>query len=130
GYSAGNASAQMDNLVDFMRHLERQGLVVDAYFDLRDGKMVGEITSKTNFLVSGFRAVSLGTSDTDDRVKAINDGIKTMRDKAVDTGLFIISPDNFAIVTGYRRAGGEVSEEVRRFVPQPPLGGPPTAGVV
>src|SRR5207249_5378070 len=101
----------MDNLFEFIRHLERVGIIIDAYIDLRDGKLVGELKPDTNYLIRGANAVSLGATDSDARIKGINDGIKSMLTQSVDRGLFIISPDNVALVTGYRQPGSAARTE-------------------
>ena len=93
---------------------------MDAYIDLRDGKLAGELKPDTNYLIRGANAVSLGVTDSDARVKGINDGIKSMLTQSVDRGLFIISPDNFAVVTGYRRPGSADRTQTMTFSPTRP----------
>jgi hypothetical protein len=122
GFGAPSPAAQMDNLRDFMRHLERTGIVIDAYCDLRDGKMVGEPSTKTNFVIRGAPASVAPGAEKDERVTAINNNIKAMREQAIDRGLFIVSADNFAIVTGYRRPGSADNQPTLTFVPRRPAG--------
>lgn len=128
GYGATSPGGQMDNLFDFMRHLERMGIIVDAYLDLRDGKMIGQVTPQTNYLIRGSTATSLGASDSEERLKLINDGMRAMREQAVDKGMFIISPENFAIVSGYRRTSGADDVQKLDFTPRRPAVGTPIVG--
>src|SRR5262249_4051989 len=120
GLGAGNAASEMDNFTDFLRHLQRMGVVVDAYNDLRDGKMVGEVTDHTNIIIRGSPATKLAGGDDEGRLKAINGNIQAMRQEAIDRGLFMISADNFAVVTGYRRAGRPHAQPTLTFRPPPP----------
>jgi hypothetical protein len=123
GYGANSPAAQMQNLLEFMRYLERIGVVIDGYVDLRDGKFVGQVTADTNYLVRGSNAVSLGVSDSDARIKGINDTIKSLTSQSVDKGLFIVSPANFAAVTGYRRPGSADNVQALEFRPGRPAAG-------
>src|SRR5207302_10185528 len=63
GSGATTAAGQMDALIDFMRHLERMGVIIDAYVDLRDGKVVGELSPKTNYLIRGANANQPSAND-------------------------------------------------------------------
>lgn len=118
--NSNSPAAQKDSLDDFMQYMSRLGIVVDAYMDPRDGKMVGEPTSKTNFVIRG---ASAGDSNKNPRNEMINASIKYMREQAIDRGMFIISPDNFAIVTGYRKTNGADSVQTLSFVPRAPAAG-------
>jgi hypothetical protein len=53
GPAALGAAGQMRALRDFMALLERQGVKIDGYVDLTDGKLVGSITPKTRYIVRG-----------------------------------------------------------------------------
>ena len=120
-------AAQMDALLDFMRHLERMGLIIDSYIDLRDGKVQGQLSPKTNYLIRGSNAYQASADAKDERVAAINASIKSIREQAVDRGVFIISPENFAAVTGFRRAGSADNRQILNFTPARPTGGTVTS---
>jgi hypothetical protein len=127
GYTATDTPAQMDALKEFMRDLERLGIIVDAYVDLQDGHIVGEITSKTNYLIRGanvFRGEG-GEKGKGEPVVPVNNAIKAMKDQAIERGLFIISPENFAAVSGYRRPGSFDNQATIDFRPTRPSGGNP-----
>jgi hypothetical protein len=124
GLTSKSAAGQMADLSDFMRQLERAGMTVDAYTDPRDGKLVGELTMQANFLIKGNPATKLPDSD-DNRTKAINEALAAMREQATERGMFIISPANFAVVSGLRRASTDgVQMEPLAFVPGRPAGSP------
>ncbi|HYV36115.1 MAG TPA: hypothetical protein VE988_10455 [Gemmataceae bacterium] len=126
GAEVKSPAAQMDHLKEFMRHLEHKGMVIDAYTDLRDGKLVGEISNKTNYIIRGQNATKLKEGDDDARVKAINGIISAVRGQAQDRGLFIISGENFAVVTGYRRPGSADAVQTFTFTPARPASAPPS----
>jgi hypothetical protein len=120
--------SQMDALKEFMRHLERMGMVVDAYVDLQDGTVVGALSSKTNYLIRGANSYRGGGGEKGrgEPVVPVNDAIKALKDQAVERGMFIISPLNFAVVTGYRRPGSLDNQATLEFRPSRPTGGNPT----
>jgi hypothetical protein len=120
GYGGNTPAAQKDNLDEFILHLNRMGVIVDAYMDPRDGKIVGAVSTKTNLVIRGGSA---GSDTKDERQLSILTALKYMRDQAVERGLFIISPENFAVVTGYRRPGSADKQQTLTFQPRPPSGG-------
>jgi hypothetical protein len=124
GSSASSPAAQMDSLFDFIHYLERIGVFVDAYNDLRDGKMVGEVTDQTNALIrgAGVPVPKKGAGEPDARAKAINSNLAMIREEAVNRGLFIISANNFAVVTGYRQSNGSNDVPTLQFTPRRPAG--------
>jgi hypothetical protein len=130
GSGENNPTVQKVNLNDFMAYLNRQGITVDAYMDPLDGKLIGAFTAKTNLIIRG---ASTGNVK-DDRGKAILATLTMAREMAIDRGMFMISPQNFAFVTGYRRPGSADNQQTLTLVPHPPSGGvmpqepPPPAG--
>jgi hypothetical protein len=128
GYGPKSPAAQMADLSDFIRQLERMGITVDAYTDLRDGKLVGEPTPQTNFVIRGSPAKKLAEAPDDNRVKSINDTLQAMRELAAERGLFVISPENFAVLTGFRRPGSDGTVQALTFVPSRPTGSPEPEG--
>jgi hypothetical protein len=117
GSAPKSPAAQMDDLNDFMRRLERMGVTVDAYTDLRDGKLIGEPTPQTNFVIRGNPAKKLPEAPDDNRVKGINDVLASMRELAAERGLIVVSPENFAVLTGLRRMGSDGTLQTMPFVP-------------
>jgi hypothetical protein len=127
GYGANTPAAQKESLDEFMLHLNRMGVTVDAYMDPRDGKIVGSLTPQTNFVIRGSTAGAAAPDSKDERKDAILASLKYMREQAIDRGMIIISDTNFAVVTGYRRPGSANNQQVLSFTPRPPAGG---AGLV
>jgi len=124
GFGAKSAAGQMDDLRVFMGQLERMGITVDAYSDLRDGKLIGELSPNTNFVIRGSPAVKQPDAPDDSRVKGINEAIAALRAQAAERGMFIISPANFAVLSGYRRTGDDGRLQTLTFVPGRPAGSP------
>jgi len=53
GEASETPSEQFRQMDDFLYLLRRSGVTVDAYVDLRDGQIKGNITSKTRYLIYG-----------------------------------------------------------------------------
>jgi hypothetical protein len=123
GRGAETAAAQQDELQQFLRMVESQGIIVDAYVDLRDGQVKGALTGKTAYLIAGLKAVGRKGPD-EERATAVNAAAGKLRNDAIERGLFMISPDNFANVVGYRRPRSRTDAELTHFRP-----GMPAAGV-
>jgi hypothetical protein len=122
GQGVQSPAAQQEELEEFLRVLRSQGVVVDAHIDLRDGQLRGQLTPRTSYLVVGYRAFS--AEKAAERVKAVNDGIDALRKECVERGMFLISPDNFINVIGYRRPRSRTDTELSGFRPSMPAGGP------
>lgn len=116
GSPSDSPAEQMRNLREFMAILERQGVKVDAYLDLADGKLKGVITPKTRLLVRGDPVAG-------EERKDINDAIKAVRAEAIEKGMFIIAADNLANVIGYRRPRSANDIEATGFRPTLPFAG-------
>jgi hypothetical protein len=101
GYSTESPVEQMRNLQTFMGSLQRQGVIVDAYVDLTDGSVKGDITNKTRYLIRG--EIPVMNDKADDRSKLVHEAALALRKDATEKGVFIISSDNFANAIGYRR---------------------------
>lgn len=115
-------AAQMDSLDQFLRVIEKQGAIVEAYLDLRDGKIRGKIGPKTNFLIRGPLPID-EKNPKSERLQYLQDSMRTMSKDAVDRGMFVISPDNFTIVIGYRPHRSATDAEVNDFRPFLPTAG-------
>lgn len=126
GRGPQSAEAQGEELDQFLRVVRSQGVTVDAYIDLRDGQVRGNFTPKTAFLVRGFGVP--GKDKDDGRAKAVNDSIETLRKATLERGLFVISPENFLNVIGYRRPRSRTDTDLTGFRPGQPFGGALLAG--
>lgn len=116
-------AAQMRHVRDFMHLLERQGVKVDAYLDLTDGKLKGNITSKTRFFVVGDPIRGEEGKKIDEDGKKINEVINAVRTEAIEKGMFIISAENLANVIGFRSPRSANSLETSKFRPALPFAG-------
>ena len=115
-----------DNLFEFMRTLDRQNIVVDAYVDPKDGTKKGRITYQTDYLIIG------GDSDLPAGVKpgkGANDGRKALQDEAKNTGVPSVSLLRYLDMIGYRRPHSSRDEKPSLYDPErrpdhtPRLGG-------
>jgi hypothetical protein len=120
-------------------------VIIDAYLDLTDGTIKGAVTARTRFLVSGEPRRLGGQKPAMDkeggevkplavqekagdgaqavdqqRVQLVDEAMKAMRNEAIDRGMFIISAENYANVTGYRRPRSANSLETSGFRPALP----------
>lgn len=90
-----------DSLMEFMRSLERQNVVVDAYEDPKDGSMKGQITYQTDFLVLAGLPARGGIGRVGEAEKRILEGRKHMEDEAKKYGVEIKNLGNYLEMIGY-----------------------------
>src|SRR5262249_19972130 len=94
-----------DGLEDFRRMLARQGAVVDAYVDLKDGSVQGKgITSNTESLILGDGLDQTRDDRSRDKelVAKVDRSIQALKKKAPDSGVAVISLRRYLEMTGYR----------------------------
>jgi hypothetical protein len=98
-----------DDTAEFVRTLEHQGIIVDAWLDLKDATIKGNgITRQTDFLVIGEQPEFDGQQPLRDgdvitnRKKAILEKISEMRVKATDEGVAVVPIRRFLGMIGYR----------------------------
>ena len=105
-----NAETQMRKLVEFMRNLETQNMIVDAYLDLKDLKIKGEINRQTDYLIQGeLPDAGRGNKDTDPRAErheAISRKMNEMNKQAQSNAVTGITLRKFMSVTGQRLPRG------------------------
>lgn len=125
GSPSDSPAEQLRHLREFMSILERQGVKIDAYFDMAEGKLKGAITSKTRFFIGDGRSAQGKGSATkvDEEAKKLNEAIAAVRAEAIERGMLIISADNLANVIGYRRARSASEFEPSGFRPAVPFAG-------
>ncbi|MBI2805958.1 MAG: hypothetical protein HYX68_13340 [Planctomycetes bacterium] len=126
---------QNRQMEDFIYLLKRNGMQVDAFVDLRDGQIKGKITPRTRYLINGLKlkvakadAEKMGDDEKGkepnaDRNATVNKASATLRKEAIDGGLLMISPENFATVIGYRRARNANTPDISTFRPSLPYAG-------
>jgi hypothetical protein len=99
-----------DNRAELMRYLDRQGVIVDAYLDLKDmsikPKGVEGITTKTHYLILGDQPaynVALGENKSNKAKEEIVSKVGEMATRARDEGVNIIGYRDFLMMIGYPR---------------------------
>jgi hypothetical protein len=98
-----------DDMNEFIRNLQQQGVIVDAYLDLKDITVKGKgIDRQTDYLILGPVPDFAGSDqakEDDPRVKhraAIIKEMTDMQQKAIDNGVTLISLRKFLALAGYR----------------------------
>ncbi len=91
-----------DDIEGVIRDLARMGVPVDAYYDLKQRKWVGQITEQTRYLIEGwYPANAANDPNRDDKTKLIasmSEAVKSGRDK----GVAIVKFQDFFPRMGYR----------------------------
>jgi hypothetical protein len=136
GEPSNSAAEQRRQLSDFIHLLQRNGMTVDAYVDLSDGKVVGSLSTKTRYLIRGEgigapaaakaeegKEKEAGGGPDAERSDAFNKSVLKMREDATALGLLQISAENFAHVIGYRKARSANSTDPSGFRPGLPDAG-------
>jgi hypothetical protein len=96
-----------DDSAEFIRSLERQGIVVDAYLDLKDGTVKGTMSLETSYLVLGDQAdidPSLALREGESGLKRrqeLAEKMEVMRGEAASKGIQMISLRHFLTKIGY-----------------------------
>ena len=158
GTPSDNPSEQNAQMEDFLALCKRNGMQVDAFVDLRDGQIKGNITSKTRYLIRGVdflpaderKAAAKAPAEeakegeekkepaakepappvNAQRNDAVNKSNAQLRNDAKALGLLQISAENFVTVIGYRKARNANSVEVPGFRPMLPYAGSAEAGAM
>jgi hypothetical protein len=123
GYASDSPAAQNLQLQEFMTQLRKQGVAVDGYINLLNGQVEGAITPRTRLLVRGNIAKLNSTEDEATRLRQITEAYQVLKKQAVDQGMFIISAENFAAVTGYRSPQAQSNGLAATFRPTLPWTG-------
>jgi hypothetical protein len=94
-----------DSLAEFIRTLEQQSVVVDAYLDMKAIKKEGEITRETDMLILGTVPEITGVvKDTDPKVEKRTEIITAwtkMQEEASKNGVRIVKLKDFLVESGY-----------------------------
>lgn len=98
-----------DHTLEFIRAMERQGIVVDAYLDPNDATIKGKMNWNTNFLVLGERpelagaaGVAKGGDAQSDRRMDIVTKMTELQTSAQQYGVTIVPVRRFLTVIGYK----------------------------
>ena len=90
-----------DSLNEFMRNLEQQNIVVDAYVDPKDGSIKGQLTYQTDYLILGGAPERAYNSSSDESEKRVLDGRKQMQEEAKKYGVPVKSLLGYLEMIGY-----------------------------
>lgn len=91
-----------DNLYEFMRSLERQNIVVDAYLDPKDATMKGKVTFRTDFLILGELPDLAPGGKISELGEKISSGQKLMQEEAKKYGVQVKGLAAYLELIGYR----------------------------
>jgi hypothetical protein len=92
-----------DDIKNIVRDFDKMGIPVDAYFDLKEKKWVGELTNKTRYVISGYMPSPRGQTDPFVKEKAeLNDALSKAREEAKQKGLTVVDFRDIFPRMGYR----------------------------
>lgn len=101
-----------DNTAEFMRALERQGVDVDAYVDLKDLSIKGKgMTTQTTYLILGDNLEHTiqglaAEGAKNENIVGVNKKIDEMKTDAAKLGIQTISFRRYLVLTGHRAPRG------------------------
>jgi hypothetical protein len=112
-----NPNTVMRNLMEFKRILEGQNVVVDAYLDLKENAIQGQITRQTSYLIRGDepafdpRILERDGAPAGDRKVTVKSQMDKMEQEATRNGGTVISLKNYLALTGIRPPRAVQAEE-------------------
>jgi len=93
----------VDDIDAVRRDLEKMGIPVDAYFDIRTGKWVGKITERTRFVVEGYLpGVPASDANRDAKTKLIGAMSDAIKKDVQDRNIQIVTFRDFFPRMGYK----------------------------
>lgn len=95
----GDGSDDIENLV---RDLNKMGIPVDAYFDLKTQKWVGKLTERTRYLLDGASPVPVPNDPNLEAKTKLIGAMKAARDEATGKAVQTVPARDFFGRTGYR----------------------------
>jgi hypothetical protein len=90
-----------DSLFEFMRNLEQQNIVVDAYLDPKDGTIKGQLTYQTDYLILGGVSERTVAGKSEETEKRLVEGRKQMQEEAKKYGVQVKSLQSYLEMIGY-----------------------------
>jgi hypothetical protein len=101
----------LDDTAQFIRTLERQGIVVDAYIDLKDLTVKGRgLTEKTAYLVEGANPAlegrQGGLSRRDDYAIKVGEKMSELKSQAKDLGVQVVPIRRYLSLIGFKTPRG------------------------
>jgi hypothetical protein len=104
-----------DGIEEFMRNLQKQGVIIDAYLDLKDLSVKGDgkMTMKTDYLIVGeipeFKTaqdIKNMESRGAEKKMSVTDKISAMRKEANELGVTTVPLQKFVALNGYHLPRG------------------------
>jgi len=114
-----------DSLPEFMRTLERQNVVVDAYLDPKDLSVKGRgLSVQTDYLIvgSGLEFLTDSRDKNAEYLKKLEKGITDMRKEAERNGVRVIGLGKYLDLIGYRLPHGTSLREPESNYGRSPTG--------
>ncbi|MFL5241274.1 MAG: hypothetical protein ACJ8FY_04140 [Gemmataceae bacterium] len=96
------AGEGQDNTQEFIRGLKQQGVAVDAYIDLKETAIKGEINRLTEYLVVGPLPQDAKIKLPKDRQEAYDNKINELQNAAKANGVTLVPLREFLTLIGYR----------------------------
>ncbi|SRR5579871_1993788 len=90
-----------DSLMEFIRNLQRQNIVVDAYEDPNNGTIVGQMSYQTDYLILGPTPDPMGGGKQGEAGKRILEGRKQIQDEAKKYGVPVKNLTSYLEMIGY-----------------------------
>jgi hypothetical protein len=103
----GDGTDDIENLV---RDLNKMGIPVDAYMDLRTGKWVGKLTERTRYIVDGAVPVPLPSDPHQDAKVRMIGWMKAGKDEGGTKNIQVVPARDFFGRIGYK-AKADVSDD-------------------
>jgi len=95
----GDGSDDIENLV---RDLNKMGIPVDAYFDLKTQKWVGKLTERTRYVVDGFGPVPVPNDPNIEAKTKMLGSMKAAREEAITKRAQVVPARDFFGRIGYK----------------------------
>jgi hypothetical protein len=92
-----------DDTAEFIRNLQRQNVVVDAYVDTKTGKVKGRMSVDTDYLVVNEVIDKMSPRDRNPTLdQAMREAIRTLKEEAKKNGVQILGLRRYLEMIGYR----------------------------
>ena len=111
-----------DDIETVVRDLNKMGIPVDAYYDMKTRKYVGKLTERTRYLVDGFTPTPTPNDPNLEAKTKLIGAMKAARDEAAAKQITIVPARDFFGRTGYK-AKIDVSDDYINQAASKYLGG-------
>jgi hypothetical protein len=104
-----------DSLPEFIRNLERQNIEVDAWVDPKDGRIHGQLTYQTDYLILGGTPDKAVGGSADESEKRVLESRKQIQDEAKKYGVPVKSLLSYLEMIGYPLPHSSHEDRTSRF---------------